>query len=105
MATHGDTNAPVAIVTGGASGMGLSVVEELVRRNWDVLVLDLNEDAGEKQQERLGEKVSFMKTDVTDYEQLSKAFVETWKKYSRLDFVFANAVCHHQYHRLISPAG
>lgn len=93
MATNDPFTASVAIVTGGASGMGLSVVKELVRRGWNVLVLDLNEEAGQKQKDRLGNQVSFKKTDVTDYEQLSEAFVETWKKHSRLDFVFANAVC------------
>lgn len=92
MTANGTSNAPVAIVTGGASGMGLSVVEELISREWQVLVLDLNAEAGQGLQERLGDRLSFTKTDVTDYEQLSKAFVQTWKKFNRLDFVFANAV-------------
>lgn len=82
----------MAIVTGGAGGMGESVVEELIKRGWQVLVLDLNAEAGQNVKDRLGDRLSFMKTDVTDYEQLSKAFVEAWKQHSRLDFVFANAV-------------
>lgn len=72
--------------------MGLSVVEDLVRKGWNVTIADMNEEAGQKIAERLGQQVVFIKIDVTDYDQQAKAFVETWSKWHRLDFVFANAV-------------
>jgi len=86
------SQAQVAYITGGASGMGLSVVEWLVERGWNVTIADLNAEAGQKIAERLGEQAIFIKTDVADYESQAKAFGETWSKWRRLDFVYANAV-------------
>lgn len=92
MTTKGHSEAKVAIVTGGASGIGLSVVERLISDGWNVTVLDLNGEAGQKHADRLGKQFTFIGVDATDYEQLSSAFVKTWEKHHRLDFVFANAV-------------
>lgn len=73
--------------------MGLSVTERLVELGWNVMIVDFNEEGAQKVAERLGGKTAFIKADTGDYDQQAKAFVETWKKWSRLDFVFANAVC------------
>ena len=72
--------------------MGLSVTERLLELGWNVMILDFNEEAAKKVSERLGGKTAYIKVDTGDYESQAKAFVETWKKWSRLDFVFANAV-------------
>ena len=91
--TNGATSAPVAIVTGGASGMGLAVTRELVAKGWNVAILDYNEDSWQSiLQDFDQDHVTFMKTDVMDYEQQSRAFVQTWKRWQKLDFVFSNAV-------------
>lgn len=79
--------------------MGLSVATHLVSQGWNVCIVDFNETSGQEVAERLGKQaqgqdhVQFVKVDVTDYEQQAKAFVETWARWGRLDFVFANAVC------------
>lgn len=91
MTTNG-TSARVALITGGASGMGLSITERLVKDGWKVTVVDYNEANGQKTADRLGSQITFIKADVTDYEQLSSTFVKTWDQHHRLDFVFANAV-------------
>lgn len=72
--------------------MGLSVVKHLAEQGWNVMIVDYNEESGQKVARELGDKVSFTNADVSDYDQQAKAFVETWKQWSRLDFVFANAV-------------
>lgn len=92
MATNGTSLAPVGLVTGGASGMGLSVVKRLVELKWNVTIVDLNESAGLKVAGELGPQVLFVQADITHYDQLTQAFVQTWQKWHRLDFVFANAV-------------
>ncbi len=86
------SQAPVAYITGGASGIGLAVTEKLVKQGWNVTIVDVVSETGQKVADRLGEQVLFVKADVTDYDQQAKAFVETWAKWHRLDFVFANAV-------------
>lgn len=94
MAITKSSSDPVAIITGGASGIGLSVTTRLVELGWNVMILDFNEGPGQIVASKFGRKVAFLKVDVKDYEQQASAFVETWNKWSRLDFVFANAVSH-----------
>ena len=44
----------VAIVTGGASGLGLSTVEYLIKRGCKVVIVDLNDKAGEELSQQIG---------------------------------------------------
>jgi NAD(P)-dependent dehydrogenase (short-subunit alcohol dehydrogenase family) len=80
----------VAIITGGASGMGLAVAEALGKHgNWNLHLFDMNEKSGDEAASRLG--ATFHKVDVTDYTSLSQAFKEAFLANRRIDFVFANA--------------
>lgn len=97
MATNGDSRAPasVALITGAASGMGLSVCKRLIERGYNVAMIDMNTEAGSKLAEGFGEQAIFVKANVSNYEEQAKAFAETWSKWHRIDFVFANAVRHY----------
>ena len=88
----GRSTAPVAWVSGGASGIGLGVVKRLVERGYNVTIVDLNEESGHRVAEQLGEGVMFVKANVADYEEQASTFVETWTRWGRLDVVYANAV-------------
>jgi NAD(P)-dependent dehydrogenase (short-subunit alcohol dehydrogenase family) len=39
---------PLAVITGGASGIGLSAVKRFLDEGYEVLILDANKDAGEQ---------------------------------------------------------
>ncbi len=54
-----------AIVTGGASGLGLAVVESVIAAGGRATLLDVNEAAGAEAVHRLGERASFRHVDVT----------------------------------------
>jgi len=54
-----------AIITGGASGLGQAVAECLVAAGGRVALLDVNAAAGVALAARLGERASFIETDVT----------------------------------------
>jgi len=59
----------VALVTGGASGIGLCTVQSMAELGADVLVADINADAGEKAAADIrakGGKAEFVRLDVTD---------------------------------------
>ncbi|KAF4460138.1 3-beta-hydroxysteroid dehydrogenase [Fusarium albosuccineum] len=80
----------VAIITGGASGMGLAVAKSLAATNWKVYILDLNKTAGEVAMHE-NQELAFSHTDVNSYDSLSSAFDKIFKFEGRLDVVFANA--------------
>ena len=70
---HGRT----ALVTGGASGIGLGIVQALVENGAIVTIADRNEDAGTKAIRDLqgkGYSAVFVKTDVTDWDSQVAAF-------------------------------
>jgi NAD(P)-dependent dehydrogenase (short-subunit alcohol dehydrogenase family) len=56
----------VAIVTGGASGLGLGTVTSLVERGAKVIIFDLNEEKAQLACEQLGENVVYALVNVTD---------------------------------------
>ena len=63
----------VAVVTGGASGLGLATVKELHGQGAKVVIIDLPSSNGESIAKELGENVVFAPADVTDEEQVSAA--------------------------------
>lgn len=61
-----DINGAVALVTGGASGLGLATTEKLLEAGASVVILDLPGSSGEAVADKLGERVRFAPGDVTD---------------------------------------
>ena len=72
--------------------MGLAVASALAKRgDWNVHILDLNEDRGTDVAKSLA-KTTFHKTNVSNYEELASTFKTIFvTNGGRLDFVFANA--------------
>ncbi len=68
-----DINGAVALVTGGASGLGLATTEKLVENGAKVVIVDLPSSAGEAVADKLGDAVTFAPADVTDEEQIIAA--------------------------------
>jgi NAD(P)-dependent dehydrogenase (short-subunit alcohol dehydrogenase family) len=56
----------VAVVTGGASGIGAAVARKLVNDGGRVAIVDLNERLGQALAQELGERTSFFKSSVLD---------------------------------------
>ena len=66
-----DLNGASALVTGGASGLGLGCAKHLAASGVKVLVADLNEELGNAAATELGGM--FVKADVADAEQMQVA--------------------------------
>jgi NAD(P)-dependent dehydrogenase (short-subunit alcohol dehydrogenase family) len=61
-----EINGAVALVTGGASGLGLASTEKLLEAGASVVILDLPGSAGQAIADKLGDRVRFSPGDVTD---------------------------------------
>ncbi|MBC3192708.1 3-hydroxyacyl-CoA dehydrogenase [Pseudonocardia sp. C8] len=68
-----DINGAVAVVTGGASGLGLATTEKFVEQGAKVVIIDLPSSQGAAVAEKLGEAVRFVPADVTSSEQVGAA--------------------------------
>ncbi len=62
-----------AVVTGGASGLGLAVAGRIVQAGGKVTLLDVNEAQGNAAAATLGERAAFIATDVTDESAVNAA--------------------------------
>ena len=77
----------VALITGGASGLGLSTAKTLVESGANVMLLDLNEDNAKAAVEDLGDKSSYVIANVTEEESVQNAINETVKKFGGINIV------------------
>jgi NAD(P)-dependent dehydrogenase (short-subunit alcohol dehydrogenase family) len=83
-----------AIVTGGASGIGLCFTEVLAENGARVTMLDIHQERLDAETRRLKDKgwdVRGVNVDVTDHVALDRAFDEAARLHGRLDVCFANA--------------
>lgn len=84
----------VAIVTGGASGIGRAISLRLAREGVSVAICDINKDKAEHTAEEiraLGSETLVVKTDVSKAGDVKHAVDETLRRFGRLDFLVNNA--------------
>jgi NAD(P)-dependent dehydrogenase (short-subunit alcohol dehydrogenase family) len=81
----------VAVITGASSGIGAGTVYRFVEEGASVIAADIQEEAGEALAEEFGKSVVFIKTDVTQEEQVAAAVDLAVEKFGRLDCMFNNA--------------
>jgi len=79
----------VAVVTGGASGIGLASARRLAAEGALVVIADVDPEAGQRAAEQLGG--TFVRADVTSAEQVAELFERTVATYGGLDVAFNNA--------------
>ena len=86
----------IAIVTGGAQGFGAGIAEALYRLSVNVVIADLNEEAGRKFVQGLPKisscnKAVFVRTDVSDPASVKKMIDTTVREFGGLDIMVSNA--------------
>jgi NAD(P)-dependent dehydrogenase (short-subunit alcohol dehydrogenase family) len=79
----------VAVVTGGARGIGFESAKALKENGAKVVIVDINAEAGEKAAKDLG--VDFAKTDLTKSPEVAKLAADIRSKHGRIDIAFNNA--------------
>ncbi len=74
-----------AVVTGGASGLGLAVARLIVKSGGQVALLDVNAEQGASAATALGERAVFIATDVTDETAVDAAVAKARERMGRID--------------------
>ncbi len=83
----------IALVTGGASGIGLACARALVAAGYGVAIVDRNEAAGEAAANELG--ATFLVADLTDREACRRVVEQTVDRLGGLDVLVNNAGYQH----------
>jgi NAD(P)-dependent dehydrogenase (short-subunit alcohol dehydrogenase family) len=81
----------VALVTGGARGIGFETARQIHMRGGSVAVLDLDPEQARESAERIGERTLGIGADVTDQGAMMNAVAETVERFGGLDVAVANA--------------
>jgi NAD(P)-dependent dehydrogenase (short-subunit alcohol dehydrogenase family) len=86
-----------AILTGGASGIGRALAQELATRGCEVVVTDLQDELAEEVAAGIrasGGKARAEKLDVCDFDAVDRLVQDTIDRTGRLDYMFNNAGHH-----------
>lgn len=84
----------VAIVTGGASGIGLATVERMAAEGGTVVIADVQDDKGREVADRLvgqGHKVSYKHLDVASEAEWDRVIGEVTSEHGKLNILVNNA--------------
>jgi len=83
----------IALITGGASGIGLATTERFVKEGAKVILWDLLEKGNDiaERLKKAGYEVIFKRVSVTDRDEVLQAVAEAHSHFGRLDILINNA--------------
>lgn len=81
----------VAVITGGASGMGRGTVDLFIDEGAKVVVADLQDEKGALMQEEFGSSLAYRHCDVSREEDVAATVALAVERFGRLDCMFNNA--------------
>lgn len=89
-----DLNNKVAIVTGGAGGIGSAIAKEFAKNGAYIYLCDVNEENGKKIEQELlneGGLAKFMRCDVRSDEDCKTVVEDALKEHGKIDILVNNA--------------
>ena len=81
----------VALITGGANGIGFAIAQHLAQQNAHVVLLDAQKAAVNKAAKQIGARASAYTLDVTDEAQVAQTIAKIAKKFGRIDILVNSA--------------
>ena len=88
---NGRVHGKVALVTGGARGIGAASARLLAAEGAQVLISDLDVEAGQDLAAEIGPTAAFIRHDVSSEDQWRQAIDHVRERYGRLDILVNNA--------------
>lgn len=88
---NGRVHGKVALVTGGAKGIGAASACLLAAEGAQVLISDLDVEAGQALAAEIGPTAAFIRHDVSNEDQWRQVIEHVRKRYGRLDILVNNA--------------
>jgi len=79
------------IVTGGASGFGLGIVQKFINNGAKVIIADRNADLAEQEADKLGQSAYSINTDVSNLKSIENLKNEAKKIFGHPDIIVNNA--------------
>lgn len=83
--------APVAVISGGAQGIGAATAQRLTKNGWQVALLDLNAEGARAQAEQLGPDNLGLGCDVSNSTAVQDAIAQVGSHFGRIDAVISAA--------------
>jgi NAD(P)-dependent dehydrogenase (short-subunit alcohol dehydrogenase family) len=93
--TTGRVAGKVAIVTGGASGIGESTAKRLAQEGASITIADVDEQGGKRVAAEItaaGGVAYYVRTDLSKTPQIRRMLERTEARFGRLDIIFNNAI-------------
>ena len=87
----GRLDGQVALISGGASGIGEATARMFVHEGARVLIADIQDERGQRIAAELGEAAAFQHTNVAEEDSIAAAVDRAVSEFGRLDCLFANA--------------
>lgn len=81
----------VAIITGGAGGIGLAAVKRFLEEGAKVAIVDYDKQQGEKMEAELGENVAFFAVDVSKLAEVKEMVEQVVDRFGKIDILINNA--------------
>lgn len=81
----------VALITGGAAGIGKATARKFVQEGARVIICDVDEAKGQETVKELGENCSFYKVDISDRQRVQEWIEAVMAAFGRIDVLVNNA--------------
>lgn len=86
-----DLDGQVAVVTGGAQGIGFAIAQRLIQSGAKVCLWDMNAELLDSARSALGAAASTITVDITNYDAVTAAVAETEKNHGGIDILVHSA--------------
>lgn len=86
------SSSKIALITGGAKGIGKAIVERFISDNYFVIAVDVDEISGKALTDAYdSSKILFIKADICNEQEMQDLFLKIQTDYKRLDVLVNNA--------------